>query len=65
MCNNICGRNICVRSKFPYVRSSQDLCACVHMHSLEGTLPPSSSLKRHFTNSHSERIFSILFFALV
>src|SRR6218665_48951 len=32
MCKNICGRNIYVRSKFPCVRSSHDLCVCVRTH---------------------------------
>jgi len=35
---NIFGRNIYVRLKFSCVCSSHDLCACAHMHSLEGIL---------------------------
>jgi len=35
---NIFGVNIYVRSKYSCVRSSHDLCAHAHMHSLEGTL---------------------------
>ena len=31
-------KKICVRSKFSCVRSSRDMCARVHTHSLEGTL---------------------------
>jgi len=31
------GRNIYVRSKFPCVRLSHNLCACTHANSLEGT----------------------------
>src|SRR6218665_1965315 len=38
MCKIIFGTNICVRSKFSCVRSSHGLCACAHVHSLEGTL---------------------------
>jgi len=38
MSKNIIGGNIPVHSKFSCVRSSHDLCACAHAHSLEGTL---------------------------
>ena len=38
MCKNISGRNVYVH-KFSCERSSHDLCAHAHAHSLEGTLP--------------------------
>jgi len=38
MCKNSFEGNIYVRSMFSCVRSSHDLCAHAHMHSLEGTL---------------------------
>jgi len=37
MCKNILARNIYVRSKF-CVRSSHNMCARAHVHSVEGTL---------------------------
>jgi len=38
MRKDIFGRNIYVRSKFSWVHSSHDSCACAQAHSLEGTL---------------------------
>jgi len=38
MCKSIFGGNIYVRSMFSCVRTSHDLRARAHMHSLEGTL---------------------------
>ena len=42
-----------MRSKFSCLRSSCDLCACTHAHSLEGTLITISSIHRsgHFSVS--------------
>jgi len=37
MCKHIFYMEIYVRSKFSSVRSSHDLCAGAHVHSLEGT----------------------------
>jgi len=45
---NTFARNIDVCSKFYCVRSSHNLCACAHEHSLEGALLISISLKLHF-----------------
>jgi len=43
VCKNISGRNVYARSKFSSVRSPRDLCAHMHEHSLEGTLPVTRS----------------------
>ena len=42
---NIFGGKIYVRSKFSCVRSSHDLCAHAHAHSLQGTLVVAFRLK--------------------
>ena len=61
---NIFGRNINVRSKFSCVRSSCDLCARAHAHSLEGTLLDSmlaTSLVQSDTLNYNHNITSQLF----
>src|SRR6218665_894657 len=48
---NLIGRNIYVLSKFSCERSSHNLCARAHAHSLEGTLPVTLLFNTHPTTS--------------
>ena len=53
-CNFMINNNTSVRSKFMHVRSHLNLCARAHAHSLEGTLPYSTTIQREATFDRSK-----------